>query len=102
MSKKKSPQQRKLSSYELEVLAIVETLKKFRSYLLGTKIKIVTDCGVFQKTMQKNKLSPKIARWALLLEEFEYEVVHRSGQQMRHVRGLRRNAMCMVTRFKAK
>ncbi|GBN44953.1 hypothetical protein AVEN_191538-1 [Araneus ventricosus] len=94
MSKKTSPQQEKPSSYELEVLAIVEALKKFRSYLLGTKIKIVKDCYDFQKT----DLTPKIARWALLLEEFEYEVIHRSGQQMRHVDALSRNAVCMVTR----
>ncbi|GBM13808.1 hypothetical protein AVEN_50150-1 [Araneus ventricosus] len=47
--------------------------------------------------MQKKDLSRKIARWALLLEEFEYEVVHRSGQQMRHVDALKRNAVCMVT-----
>ncbi|GBM66895.1 hypothetical protein AVEN_263952-1 [Araneus ventricosus] len=69
MSKKTSPQQEKLSSYELEVLAIVEALKKFRSYLLDTKIKVVTDCDAFQK----RDLTPKIARWALL----EYDVVDR-------------------------
>ncbi|GBO45854.1 Pro-Pol polyprotein [Araneus ventricosus] len=98
MSKKTLPQQEKLSSYELEVLAIVEALKKFRSYLLGTNIKIVTDCDGFQKTMQKRDLTPKIARWSLLLEEFEYQVAYRSGQQMRHVDALSRNAVCMVTR----
>ncbi|GBM59916.1 Transposon Tf2-8 polyprotein [Araneus ventricosus] len=98
MSKKTSTQQEKLSSYELEVLAIVEALKKFRSYLLGTNIKIVTDCDAFQKTMQKRDLTLKRVRWALLLEEFEYQVTHRSGQQMRHVDALSRNAVCMVTR----
>ncbi|GBN20227.1 hypothetical protein AVEN_138818-1 [Araneus ventricosus] len=86
-SEKTSPQQEKLSSYEFEVLTAVEALKKFRSYLLRTKIKIATDCAAFQKAMQKKDLTPKIARWALLLEEF----VHRSGQQMRY-------AVCMVTR----
>ncbi|GBM68791.1 hypothetical protein AVEN_112863-1 [Araneus ventricosus] len=99
MSKKTSPQQEKLSSYELEVLAIVKALKKIRSYLLGTKIKIITDCDTFQKTMQKRYLTPiDIARWALLPEKFEYEVVHRSGQQMRHADALSRNAVHMVTR----
>ncbi|GBM78773.1 Retrovirus-related Pol polyprotein from transposon opus [Araneus ventricosus] len=97
MSKKTSSQQDKLSSYELEVHAIVEALKKFRSYLLGTKIKIVTDCDTFQRTMKKRDLTPKIARWALLLEEFEYEVIRRSSQQMRHVDALSKNAVCMVT-----
>lgn len=53
MSKKKTSQQEKLSSYELEVLVVVEALKEFRNYLLGSKIKIVTDCDAFQKTMFK-------------------------------------------------
>ncbi|GBM95052.1 hypothetical protein AVEN_117613-1 [Araneus ventricosus] len=47
--------------------------------------------------MQKQDLTPKIAKWTLLLEEFEYEVVHRSGEQMRYVDALRRNAVCMIT-----
>ncbi|GBM38092.1 hypothetical protein AVEN_40968-1 [Araneus ventricosus] len=48
--------------------------------------------------MQKRDPTPKIARGALLLEEFEYQIVHRSGQQMRHIDALSRNAVCMVTR----
>ncbi|GFT60960.1 hypothetical protein TNCV_4092471 [Trichonephila clavipes] len=43
----------KYDSYELEVLAIINALKKFRVYLLGQHFKIVTDCSAFQKTMQK-------------------------------------------------
>ncbi|GFU29072.1 retrovirus-related Pol polyprotein from transposon 17.6 [Trichonephila clavipes] len=83
-SRKTTVQQEKYSSYELEVLAIIEALKKFRSYLLGTKFKIITDCDAFQKTMHKKDLPAKIARWALMLEEFDYEVCHRPGRQMKH------------------
>ncbi|GFT80983.1 retrovirus-related Pol polyprotein from transposon 17.6 [Trichonephila clavipes] len=53
-SKKTTPQEEKYSSYELEVLAVIESLKKFRKYLVGNKFKIVTDCSAFQKTMSKN------------------------------------------------
>ncbi|GFV99852.1 retrovirus-related Pol polyprotein from transposon 17.6 [Trichonephila clavipes] len=34
--------------------------------------------------MHKKDLPAKIARWALMLEEFDYEVCHRSGRQMKH------------------
>ncbi|GFQ68262.1 hypothetical protein TNCT_409451 [Trichonephila clavata] len=54
MSWKASSQQEKLSNYELEMLTIVEALKKFRGYLLGTTTKIVTDCNAFQKTKSKS------------------------------------------------
>ncbi|GFW43523.1 retrovirus-related Pol polyprotein from transposon 17.6 [Trichonephila clavipes] len=83
-SRKTTVQQEKYSSYELEVLAIIEALKKFRSYLLGTEFKIITDCNAFQKTMHKKDLPAKIARWALILEEFDCEVCHRPGRQMKH------------------
>ncbi|GBN20129.1 hypothetical protein AVEN_46024-1 [Araneus ventricosus] len=52
---------------------------------------------VFQKTMQKRDRNPKIARWALQLEEFECEVIHSPNQQMRHIDALSRNAVCIVT-----
>lgn len=89
-SQKTSPQQEKLSSYELEVLAIVTALKKFRHYLLGTNFQIYTDCKAFSQTINKRDLPPKIARWAIFLQEFQFEILHRSGSQMRHVDALSR------------
>ncbi|GFY74450.1 transposon Tf2-6 polyprotein [Trichonephila inaurata madagascariensis] len=90
MSKKTNTAEEKYSSYELEVLAIVAALKKLRVYLLGHKVKIVTDCSAFQKTMGKKDLVTRIARWAILLEEFDYEIIHRPGQRMKHVDALSR------------
>ncbi|GBN66281.1 hypothetical protein AVEN_145296-1 [Araneus ventricosus] len=49
-----------------------------------------------KRQYKKRDPTPKIARWALLLEKFEYEVIHRSCQQMRHVNALSRNVVCMV------
>ncbi|GBN27272.1 Retrovirus-related Pol polyprotein from transposon 17.6 [Araneus ventricosus] len=53
MSKTTSLQEEKYSSYELEVLTIIEALKKFLNYLVGSKFRIITDCSAFQKTMSK-------------------------------------------------
>ncbi|GFW92918.1 retrovirus-related Pol polyprotein from transposon 17.6 [Trichonephila clavipes] len=96
-SHKTTVQQEKYSSYELEVLAIIEALKKFRSYLLGTKFKIITHCDAFQKTMHKKDLPAKIARWTLMLEEFDYEVCHRPGRQMKQVDALSRYPIMMIS-----
>lgn len=90
MSKKTTVQEEKYSSYELEILAVVEALKKYRVYLLGIPFKIVTDCMAFQKTMSKRDLAPKVARWAMKLEEFSYTIEHRAGTRMRHVDALSR------------
>lgn len=90
MSKKTTVQEEKYSSYELEILAVVEALKKYRVYLLGIPFKIVTDCMAFQKTMSKRDLAPRVARWAMKLEEFSYTIEHRAGTRMRHVDALSR------------
>ncbi|GFX82586.1 pro-Pol polyprotein [Trichonephila clavipes] len=97
MSKKTFIQEEKLCSYELEVLAIIEALKKFRNYLLGRKFRIQTDCAAFAKTLDKKELTPKIARWSIFLTDFDYEVVHRHVKQMQHVDALNRHPVMLVT-----
>lgn len=52
-SGKTIPAEEKYPSYKLEVLAIVKALKRFRTYLLGIKFKIITDCRAFAQTMSK-------------------------------------------------
>lgn len=96
MSRKTSEAERKFSSYELEVLAIVEALRKFRVYLLGSKFKIVTDCAAFTQTMRKKELSTRIARWALYLEDYNYDIEHRAGSAIRHVDALSRNPVLTI------
>jgi ribonuclease HI len=95
MSRKTTDAEKKYSSYELEVLAIIEALKKFRTYLLGIKFKIKTDCSAFTMTMKKKDLVTRVARWALLLEEFDYVLEHRPGNSMKHCDALSRNPIVM-------
>ncbi|GFY77952.1 hypothetical protein TNIN_250031 [Trichonephila inaurata madagascariensis] len=90
MSRKTSETERKYSSYELEVLAIIEALKKFKVYILGMPFKIITDCNAFTKSMSKKDLNTRIARWALNLQDYDYTILHRSGSQMAHVDALSR------------
>lgn len=92
-SGKTTPAEENYPSYELEVLAIIKSLRKFRVYLLGVSFKIVTDCQAFVMTMNKKDLCVRVARWALLLEEFQYKVEHRSGKNMKHVDALSRHPL---------
>lgn len=96
MSQKTKSAEKNYSAYHLEVLAVVNAVERFRVYLLGIPFKIVTDCAAFQHTLKGKHLSPRVARWALLLEEYTYTVEHRPGIRMQHVDALSR-APVMVT-----
>lgn len=93
MSRKTTDAQAKYTSYELEALAIIEGVKKYRHYLYGKFFKIVTDCKAFQMTLNKKDLasSTRVARWILFLQDYDFTVEHRDGTGMRHVDALSRN-----------
>ena len=96
LSYKTSTAEQNYSSYDLEVLAIVKALKKFRTYLLGLQFVVVTDCKAFQQTMKKKDICARVARWAQILEEFNCDVQHRSAQKMKHVDALSRNPVTFL------
>lgn len=102
MSKKTTPSERKYHSYYLEILAIVEAIKKFRVYLQGIHFKIITDCSALTMTLQKKDLPPRVARWALLLEEYDYKIEHRPGSSMKHADALSRYPVWILTETTAR
>lgn len=91
-SRQTTAEEKHLHSYELEALAVVCSLKKFRVYLLGLHFKVYTDCAALRTTLTKRDLVPRIARWWLQISEFSFEIEYRPGVQMTHVDALSRNA----------
>jgi len=74
-SRKLSETQQKYSVTEIEILAIVETLKEFKGILWGQLIKVYRD----HKYLIQNALgltSDRVYCWRLLLEEFGPEIIH--------------------------
>lgn len=90
-SRQTSDTESKFHSYELETLAVVESLKKFRVYLIGINFSVVTDCNALKATKEKKELIPRIARWWLQIQEFTFNVRYRPGSRMKHVDALSRN-----------
>jgi len=83
-------------SYELEMLAIINAIKRFHVYLLGIHFKIVTDCNSVTLTLQRKDINPRIARWAMFLQNYSYDIEHRPGSRMQHVDALSRCKQVMV------
>lgn len=78
-------------SYELETLAVVRALQHFRHYLIGITFKIVTDCNSLKLTERKKDLLPRVARWWVYLQDFNFTLDYRKGALMQHADFLSRN-----------
>ena len=62
---------------EREALALVEGIKKFQPYLPKHKFTVVTDHSSLRWLMNVKDASGRLARWALLLQQFDFNIVHR-------------------------
>ncbi|XP_055824793.1 uncharacterized protein LOC129893304 [Solanum dulcamara] len=60
---------------EKELLAVVYAFEKFRAYLLGTKVIVHTDHAALQYLITKNDATPRLIRWVLLLQQFDFDVL---------------------------
>ncbi len=77
-SRKLSETQQKYSVTEIELLAIVETLKESKGMLWGQDIKVYTD----HKNLTRDALgftSDRVYCWRLLLEECAPEIIYLKG-----------------------
>ena len=64
---------------EQESLAVLPAIKKFRPYVEGQQFCIVTDHASLKWSMGKTDLSGRLARWALKIQGFKFEIKHRRG-----------------------
>lgn len=74
-----SETERKYSTTEREALAVVFGIKKCRPYLYGRKFTVHTDHHSLRWLMNTKHETGRLARWALTLQEYDFEIVHRSG-----------------------
>ena len=64
-----------------ELLAVVFYCKQFRNYLLGRQFTIRTDHSALQWLRRTPIPIGQQARWLEILEEFDFEILHRPGRQ---------------------
>jgi transposase InsO family protein len=82
-SKTLSPAQRRYSQVQKEALGVIYGLKKFHHFLFGRQFILITDCKPLVAMFAPTKGVPvmaanRLARWALLLSQYDYTVEYRA------------------------
>lgn len=80
MSQKLSGAQKNYSTTELECLAAILAIKKFRAYIEGHKFTVITDHVSLKWLMSQKDLSGRLARWSLKLQSFDFAIEHKKGK----------------------
>ena len=62
-----------------EAVGMIYKVNKFRHYLLGKKFTFHVDHSALLYLVSKASLIGKLAKWTLLVQEFEFNIVH--GQE---------------------
>ncbi|UYV64968.1 hypothetical protein LAZ67_3002593 [Cordylochernes scorpioides] len=88
------PHEKNYSISELECLAIVESVEKFRNYLMGRKFTIFSDHHALQWLKTIKNPSGRLFRWSLRLSSYEYEVRYIKGKQQYEADLSSRNPFC--------
>jgi transposase InsO family protein len=90
-SKTTSATERNYHSSKLELLAVVWALVRLRPYL-DRQFTLVTDCSALVYLRNNRNVSSQLTRWFDLIQDFDFEAVHRPGVAMSHVDALSRAA----------
>jgi transposase InsO family protein len=82
-SRKLLPAEMNYSTADKELLAIVQTLKKFQHYLRGTKYPVIvkSDHRNLRTFMTTKELNARQARWAEELSSYDFVIEHVKGKE---------------------
>lgn len=88
------------STIEKELLAIVWCVKHYHQYLYGRKFKIITDHRPLVWLMNLKDPHSRLARWRIMLEDYDYEIVYKKGALNTNADALSRNPVLVYRRKK--
>jgi hypothetical protein len=80
-SRRLSKAEKNYSTTEREALRMIYSVTKFRHYLLGKRFTFHVDYSALVYLVSKASLASKLAQWTLLLQEYEFDIVHRPDAQ---------------------
>ena len=78
-SRTMTPAERNYSVTECECLAVLWAIRKFRPYVGGYHFTVITDHSSLKWLCNLHNPTGLLARWALELQAYDFEIVHRKG-----------------------
>lgn len=81
LSRSLTKAERKYSTTEKECLAVLFAVEKLRPYLEGTRFTVVTDHYSLKWLNSIKDPVGRIARWAVRLQQYDFEIIHRKGKE---------------------
>jgi len=89
--------EKKYSTIEKDLTAIVWACRHFRPYMLGRTFTIVTYHKPLTWMFSVKDPSSRLVRWHILLEEFDYTIEYKAGKKNVNADALSRNPVVMTT-----
>lgn len=68
------------SATERETLAVIDGIRRFQPYLYGRKFIIHNDHHALKWLLSIQDPTERLVRWSLLMQQFDFEIVHRPGK----------------------
>lgn len=75
------PAETRYTTTEIEALALVYCCAKFRQYLIGNKVIVMTDHHALTFLKQTRLTGGRLTRWTLALQEYDMEIIFIPGKE---------------------
>ena len=79
-SKSTNSNERNYPITDLECLAIIWAIRHFHKFLINHKFKVITDHAALKSLMKDKEPKGRRARWTMELQQYNFEILHRSGK----------------------
>ncbi|GFW60518.1 transposon Tf2-9 polyprotein [Trichonephila clavipes] len=93
LSKKFSEVEKRYCTTEKECASIVFAIKRLHYYLDGNSFLVMTDYNPLVWLNRNVSSNPRLMRWALALQPYNFRIVHRSGKSHKNADSLSRSVI---------